>query len=75
MWPTVAKIALLTFLAVAVLVFAVVYLRKSRAKGFPTSESSSHFDQARGAMPPTPKPAWVDDLTNDDDQPPRADSA
>lgn len=75
MWPTVAKIALLTFLAVAVLVCAVVYLRKSRAKGFPTLESSSHFDQARGAMPPTPKPAWVDDSANDDDQRPRADSA
>jgi len=34
----------------------VVFIRNSRAKGFPTVESTSHFAQMKGAMPPKPKP-------------------
>lgn len=73
--PTIAKIALLAFLAVAILVFVVVYLRKSRAKGFPSWESDSHVDQARGAMPPMPEPPGPEGDSAGDDQPRRADSA
>ena len=61
MWLTVFKVALVVFLVVAVGVLAVTFMRKSKAKGFPTPESSSHFGQVKGAMPPMPKPEWATD--------------
>lgn len=67
MWPTIAKIALVTLLVLAVVVIVAVFIRNSRAKGFPTPESSSHFDQARGAMPPTPRPDWGSHAAEPDD--------
>ena len=60
MWLAILKIALAAFLVVGVGIVVVTFIRKSRVKGFPTPESSSHFWQAEGAMPPTPKPEWVD---------------
>jgi hypothetical protein len=63
----VLKIALLVFLAVAVLTVVVVFIRGVLTKGFPDRRSSGHFDQIYyGAMPPTPKPPWADDR---DDKP------
>lgn len=65
----VLKIALLVFLAAAVLTVVVVFIRGVLKKGFPDRRSSDHFDQIYfGAMPPTPRPPWAD---NGDDQPPR----
>lgn len=61
MWPTIAKIVLIAFLVLAAVVIVTVFIRNSRAKGFPTWESASHFGQAEGAMPPMPKPDWADD--------------
>ncbi|MDG4666202.1 hypothetical protein [Mycobacterium sp. 236(2023)] len=56
------KIALVVFLALAVLTVIVVFVRGILSKGFPTRESSSHFDQiSYGAMPPTPKPPWAEE--------------
>ncbi|HEV7421961.1 MAG TPA: hypothetical protein VGO30_19275 [Mycobacterium sp.] len=52
------KIALVVFLVIAVGFLAVTFIRRSRAKGFPTRQSSSHLGQIKGAMPPTPKPEW-----------------
>jgi preprotein translocase subunit SecG len=66
MWPTIAKIALVTLLALAVVVIVAVFIRNSRSRGFPTRESSSHFDQAKGAMPPMPTPDWAQDAEPDD---------
>jgi hypothetical protein len=65
MWPTVAKIALIAFLLLAAVVIVAVFIRNARAKGFPTRESSSHFNQARGAMPPMPKPDWAGGRSQD----------
>lgn len=63
----VLKIALIVFLAVAILTVVVVFIRGVVTKGFPDRRSSEHFDQIYyGAMPPTPKPPWVDDR---DDKP------
>jgi hypothetical protein len=62
---------LVVFLAIGIGFLIVTCIRKSRANGFPTPESSSHFWQAEGAMPPTPKPDWAKDWTSDagdDDQ-------
>lgn len=61
MWLTVFKIALVVFLVIAVGFVMVTFVRKSRAKGFPTPESSSHVGQIRGATPPMPKPDGFDD--------------
>jgi hypothetical protein len=58
--PVVLKIVLVAFLVVAVAILVVTFIRKSRAKGFPTPESSSQFWQLNGAMPPTPKPDWME---------------
>lgn len=69
MWPNIAKIVLIAFLVLAAVVIVAVFIRNSRAKGFPTQESSSHFNQARGAMPPMPKPGWVDDEAQRDTGP------
>ena len=56
------KIALIVFLALAATTVVVVFVRAVLSKGFPTRESSSHFDQINyGAMPPTPKPPWADE--------------
>ena len=52
------KMALVAFLVVALVVLVVVFVRNTRAKGFPVKESLGHHDQARGAMPPTPGPNW-----------------
>lgn len=61
------KLALVAFLVVAVVVLVVVFVRNVRAKGFPVKQSLSHYEQSRGAMPPTPKPEWAyDDLKSDD---------
>ena len=65
MWSTVAGVALIAFLALAVVAVVTVFIRNSRAKGFPTIESSNHYDQARGAMPPMPRPEWADDVDPD----------
>jgi len=67
MWLSVFKLALDELLVIAVGVVVVIFVRNSRAKGFPTPESSSHLGQIRGAMPPTPKPEWADG--SDDDEP------
>jgi L-asparagine transporter-like permease len=68
MWLAILKIALVVFLVVGVGIVLVIFIRKSRAQGFPTPESSSHFWQAEGAMPPTPKPEWDNwDQAGDDD--------
>jgi hypothetical protein len=73
----VVKIALVAFLVIAAGIVVVTFIRKSRAKGFPAPESSSHFWQAEGSMPPTPKPEWVNwtdeagDGGSDRDQPRR----
>jgi hypothetical protein len=48
------------------LTLVVVFIRKSRANGFPTVESTSHFGQLKGAMPPTPKPDCADGIRRDD---------
>jgi hypothetical protein len=61
MWLSVFKIALVVFLVIALGFVAVTFVRKSRAKGFPTPESSSHLGQIRGAMPPMPRPDGFDD--------------
>ncbi|MBB2993471.1 hypothetical protein FHR72_004981 [Mycolicibacterium iranicum] len=58
----VLKIALLVFLAVAVLTLMVVFVRNVVAKGFPARQSSDHFDQIYfGAGPATPLPDWAKD--------------
>ncbi len=71
MWLDIFKIALVVFLVIGIGFLIVTFIRKSRANGFPTPESSSHFWQAEGAMPPTPKPDWAKDWTSDagDDDP------
>lgn len=71
MWLDVFKIALVAFLVIGIGFLVVSFIRKTRAKGFPTPESSSHFGQTQGAMPPTPKPDWARDRTSDagDDEP------
>jgi hypothetical protein len=66
MWLTVLKLALIVFLVIAVGFVVVTFVRNSRAKGFPAPESSSHFGQIEGAMPPTPRPEWAN---QDDDDP------
>lgn len=59
----IAKIALLAFLAAALLTLVVVFVRNIVAKGFPARQSSSHFDQIYfGAMPPMPRPDHADQL-------------
>jgi hypothetical protein len=57
---TVLKIALVAFLVIAVAVIVVVFARNVRRNGFPAHRSSSHYDQMRGATPPTPRPEWAD---------------
>jgi hypothetical protein len=64
--PVILKIVLVAFLVVAVAILLVTFIRKSRAKGFPTPESASQFWQIKGAMPPTPKPDWIQ--TDDDER-------
>lgn len=70
MWLTVLKIAVVAFLVIGIGFVVVIFVRNSRAKGFPTPESSSHFGQIKGAMPPTPKPEWetnwADEMDGDD---------
>jgi hypothetical protein len=56
----IVKVAAVIVIVVGVGVLVVTFIRKSRANGFPTYESNSHYAQMRGAMPPTPKPEWVD---------------
>jgi hypothetical protein len=60
MLPVVLKIVIVAFLVIALAVLAVAFIRKSRAKGFPTPESTSQFWQIKGAMPPTPTPDWIE---------------
>lgn len=69
MWLVVLKIALVVFIVVGIGVLAVTAIRKSRANGFPTPESSSHFGQINGAMPPMPKPHGADSGDDDPDRP------
>jgi hypothetical protein len=66
MWLTVFKLALVAFLVIAVGIVVVIFVRNSRAKGFPAPQSSSHFWQIKGAMPPTPRPEWADKSDGDD---------
>jgi hypothetical protein len=61
------KGALIAFLVIGVATIVLVFIRKSRANGFPTPESSSHFWQSEGAMPPTPKPTWLESGSDDAD--------
>jgi hypothetical protein len=69
MWESIAKVALVAFLVVAVLVIVVVFIRRLRAKGFPTNERQSLYGSAAdGFMPPTPLPDWA---TQDDDEFPK----
>lgn len=63
----IVKVALVAFLVIGVAVLMVSFIRKSREKGLPTPESSSQFWQIKGAMPPTPKPGWVERDSNADD--------
>ncbi|MDT5106734.1 MAG: hypothetical protein QOI25_4247 [Mycobacterium sp.] len=73
MWLTIGNIALVAFLALAIALLVMVYMRNSRRKGLPRWESSSHLDQIRGAMPPmpTPKPTRRSRRSDDDGPPPR----
>lgn len=64
MWETVGKVALMAFLALAVLVLVVVFIRKARANGISASERASMFGPFAGAVPATPLPDWA---TRDDD--------
>ena len=73
MWLTFGKIALIVFLAIAIAVFVVVYVRNAGRKGFPSWESSSHLDQIRGAMPPMPRPDGLGADEPDGDSSPRQD--
>ena len=66
MWLTVFKLALVAFLVIAVGIVVVIFVRNSRAKGFPTPQSSSHFWQIKGAMPPMPRPEGADQRADDD---------
>jgi hypothetical protein len=68
MLPVVLKVALVVFLVIALTILVVTFIRKSRAKGFPTPESDSQFWQLNGAMPPTPKPGWIEPDGDDDDR-------
>jgi hypothetical protein len=67
----IAKFALVAFLVIGVAVLTISFIRKSREKGFPTPESSSQFWQIKGAMPPTPKPHWVEQDSKAEDERPR----
>jgi hypothetical protein len=67
-WETVGKIAVLAFLAVALLVLVVAFVRKSRAKGFPTPLGTENYSPFGAQMPPNPLPDWA---TQDDDPPNR----
>jgi uncharacterized membrane protein len=71
MWLTIGKVALVAFLALAIALSVVVYVRHARTKGFPTWESISHLDQIRGAMPPMPRRDGIDDPSDDCSPPPR----
>jgi hypothetical protein len=66
-WETVGKVALLAFLAVAILTIVVVFIRKARANGIPDSQVPSMYGRLGARMPPTPLPDWV---TGDDDPDP-----
>jgi hypothetical protein len=70
MWLTIGKIAIVAFLALAIAFFVVVFVRNARRKGLPSWESSSHFDQIEGAMPPMPRPDVLGYDASDDDGPP-----
>jgi len=59
MWESVGKIALVAFLALAVLVLVVVFVRKARANGISASQRPSMFGPFAGAVPPTPVPDWA----------------
>jgi hypothetical protein len=69
-WETIGKIALLAFLAMALLVLVIAFIRKSRAHGFPTPQGSSIYSPFGGQMPPNPLPDWA---TQDDEPEPRQD--
>jgi len=73
MWLTIGKIAIVAFLVLAIAFFVVVYVRNARRKGLPRWESSSHFDQTQGAMPPMPGPDGFGYHASDGDSPPRRD--
>jgi hypothetical protein len=68
--PVALKLALVAFLVIGVAILVVAFIRKSRARGFPTPESDSQFWQLKGAMPPTPKPDWIE-ADGDDEHPDR----
>ncbi|WP_319449427.1 MULTISPECIES: hypothetical protein [unclassified Mycobacterium] len=68
MLPVVLKVALVVFLVICVVVLVVTFIRKSRAKGFPTPESDSQFWQIKGAMPPNPKPDRMEPDADDERQ-------
>jgi hypothetical protein len=68
--PVALKFVLVAFLVIGVAILVAAFIRKSRAKGFPTPESDSQFWQLKGAMPPTPKPDWIG-AEGDDQQPDR----
>ncbi|HLR98900.1 hypothetical protein H7J77_15130 [Mycolicibacillus parakoreensis] len=60
----IAQVALLTFLALALGVIAVVFLRRVRRNGFPdppADPSAAAFNRALyGPRPLTPLPEWAD---------------
>lgn len=61
MMTDIIKVAALVVVVVGSLIIALQFIRKSRANGFPTVESTSHYDQMKGAMPPTPTPDRLDE--------------
>jgi hypothetical protein len=71
MLPAVLKIALVAFIVIGLAILVITFIRRSRARGFPTPESSSYFWQAKGAMPPTPKPPWTEEERGEEDGEPR----
>lgn len=67
MWLTGLKVVLVVFLLVGAAILVITFIRKSRANGFPTPQSSSQFWQIKGATPPTPKPDWADESGGEGD--------
>lgn len=60
MWETVGKVALMAFLALALV---VVFIRKARANGISASERASMFGPFAGAVPATSLPDWATEMT------------
>ncbi|AWT54331.1 hypothetical protein [Mycolicibacterium smegmatis] len=68
MWLTLAKWALLAFIAIGVTIFVVAYLRNVRKFKTQRYRSNPNLGPSTtwAVVPPTPLPEWVD---WDDDEP------